>query len=461
MANEIENNSTFANSKPEPTESERIIQRIQNFKVGITPDQANSVSQILEKGLANGIFKLGELRTITSISEEINKGVIDYNSQVQIAQKRLSELQEQELVAKQTELAKRESEKAQELTDERQRRKKAEDEVRILKAQLEALSGVAGNVTQAPISVEQPHAPKETKPKSKAWEMIRAGRPHIDDAYDSDLSGTIKTEPKDDPDLVEAVTPDETTLSRREQVLMDPLSASENRGLYHHLKKEDATTTSVDKSFKEFVSELKEEDIDLPELNDLGEDLTSAIPQHRLKSTHYMEDTFEELEESQESDFKFVEEDEKTKPTFSGPKITGGNAPNIKAVVEEPKNVEAKVDKPIRQYDSEEELLADAQRRAEERKAQQEAEEEFEEVTIPSESELRAMTKNEIQNIAQTLGFTSVVSTLTKDKMVETFLSETEEFIQSLQDSGEFVSATDTDTEETKDGDDIRDGGYF
>lgn len=423
MANEIENKSTFADSKPEPTESERIIKRIQNFRVGITPDQATSVSQILEKGLSAGLFKLSELKTIISVNEEINKGVIDYNSQVKVAQQRLNELREEELVAKQVELARRETEKHDELAGERQRRKKAEDEVRILKAQLEALSGVAGNVTSAPVSVEQPHAPlKSDKPKSKAWEMIRAGRSEPEEVKSEDFITELKEE-------------DIADLGQDLPVVLDV--------------PEDA------KGISEFFEEVET----VQELADVADKL---VDEH-TELTRREQVLLDPLTASQkeESEFKFVEEDEKTKPTFSGPKITGGNAPNIKAVVEQPKNVEAKVDKPIRQYDSEEELLADAKRRAEERKAQQEAEEEFEEVTIPSESELRAMTKNEIQNIAQTLGFTSVVSTLTKEKMVETFLSETEEFIQSLQDSGEFVSATDTDTEKTKDGDDIRDGGYF
>lgn len=423
MANEIENKSTFADSKPEPTESERIIKRIQNFRVGITPDQATSVSQILEKGLSAGLFKLSELKTIVSVNEELNKGVIDYNSQVKVAQQRLNELQEEELVAKQVELARRETERHDELAGERQRRKKAEDEVRILKAQLEALSGVAGNVTSAPVSVEQPHAPlKSDKPKSKAWEMIRAGRSEPEEVKSEDFITELKEE-------------DIADLGQDLPVVLDV--------------PEDA------KGISEFFEEVET----VQELADVADKL---VDEH-TELTRREQVLLDPLTASQkeESEFKFVEEDEKTKPTFSGPKITGGNAPNIKAVVEQPKNVEAKVDKPIRQYDSEEELLADAKRRAEERKAKQEAEEEFEEVTIPSESELRAMTKNEIQNIAQTLGFTSVVSTLTKEKMVETFLSETEEFIQSLQDSGEFVSATDTDTEKTKDGDDIRDGGYF
>jgi TolA-binding protein len=386
MANEL-NQPTFSSEKPEPSEFDRITERINNFKVGLTPSNAQTVNTILEKGLSNGIFKLSEVDALVAIREEVNKGVIDYNTQVQVAQKRIQELQEEQLVVKQQELAKREAERSQELTDERQRRKKAEDEVRILKAQLEALSGVAGNVTQAPIPVEQPHAPKVEKPKSKAWDMIRAARPQVEEVEEeaNDLG-------QDLPTLEEIQIP------------------------------EDAKTV------KDFYEEVEKVSLD--------DELDAA-----------------------ESEFKFVEEDEETKPSFSGPKITGGNAPNLKAAVELAPSIQAKVDtekKSIKSFDSEEELLADAQARID---ASKESEEEFEEVTIPSESELRAMTKSEISDTAKVLGFESVNTNTTKDVMIENFIKETESFITNLQESGEFVSASETNDDNGKD--DIRDGGYF
>ena len=69
----------------------------------------------------------------------------------------------------------------------------------------------------------------------------------------------------------------------------------------------------------------------------------------------------------------------------------------------------------------------------------EQVEEEYEEVTIPSESELKSMTKAKINEIAVGLDF-DVPTSLTKNKMIESFLTQTDEFIQSLQDSGEFVS---------------------
>ena len=89
----------------------------------------------------------------------------------------------------------------------------------------------------------------------------------------------------------------------------------------------------------------------------------------------------------------------------------------------------------------------------------EEPEEEYEEITIPSESELKSMTKANIKSEADKLGF-DVPTSLTKTAMIETFKTQTDEFIQSLQDSGEFVSASDSsDDDESKD--DIKDGGYF
>ena len=87
----------------------------------------------------------------------------------------------------------------------------------------------------------------------------------------------------------------------------------------------------------------------------------------------------------------------------------------------------------------------------------QQQEDDYEEVTIPSESELKGMTKAEIAKQASTLGFESVTTSSTKDKMIENFLSETESFIEDLKESGEFVSASDGE----QDDETIRDGGYF
>ena len=86
--------------------------------------------------------------------------------------------------------------------------------------------------------------------------------------------------------------------------------------------------------------------------------------------------------------------------------------------------------------------------------------EETVEVTIPTESELKGMTKSKIQSEALTLGFTGVTTKDSKSKMIENFVTATEKFISDLQDSGEFVSLQE-DGEEDENPSDDRDGGYF
>ena len=86
-------------------------------------------------------------------------------------------------------------------------------------------------------------------------------------------------------------------------------------------------------------------------------------------------------------------------------------------------------------------------------------EEEYEEITIPTESELKKMTKSAIAEHAGVLDF-DIPTTLTKAKMIEKFMSEVEAYITNLQESGEFVSAT-TEEDEDADTDNHKDGGYF
>ena len=88
------------------------------------------------------------------------------------------------------------------------------------------------------------------------------------------------------------------------------------------------------------------------------------------------------------------------------------------------------------------------------------AEEETVEVTIPTESELKGMTKSKIRQEALGLGFEGVTTKDPKATMIENFVQATEKFISDLKDSGEFVSA---DEEESDDGEteNDRDGGYF
>ena len=85
-------------------------------------------------------------------------------------------------------------------------------------------------------------------------------------------------------------------------------------------------------------------------------------------------------------------------------------------------------------------------------------EEEYEEIVIPSRTELNRMKKNQINELAKDFEF-SVKMTDTKAVMIDDFLSQVDEYIADLQESGDFVSATTDD--EDGDTDNTKDGGYF
>ena len=85
-------------------------------------------------------------------------------------------------------------------------------------------------------------------------------------------------------------------------------------------------------------------------------------------------------------------------------------------------------------------------------------EEEYEEIVIPSRTELNRMKKNQINELAKDFEF-SVKMTDTKAVMIDSFLSQVDEYILQLQESGDFVSATTDD--EDGDTDNIKDGGHF
>ena len=78
----------------EPTEIERIQKRVSDFTVGLRPATAEaalaSMSMLLEKGL----IKVADLDAVISIREEINKGLIEYKTTVEVATKQMERAQQ-------------------------------------------------------------------------------------------------------------------------------------------------------------------------------------------------------------------------------------------------------------------------------------------------------------------------------------------------------------------------------
>ena len=353
-----EENKTFAEQVVEPTESERIRERITNYKAQISPQSVQIAQLLLEQHLKAGLVKTSELDAIIMLRDDLNKASIDYRTMMESNQKRLQQLAEEEqveLLEKQQQLKMAEEAK---LVDERTLIKNLQDKLAIAEAKLEALSGVEGNVAETPTIEEMPGVKvanpqinygKEEKKPTRAFEMARALNP----------------EPKVSDDAMKEAHDE-----------LDEFNA-----------KDEATK----KSFKEWEEEN----------GNVAEGTTTE---------------------------SFLDEVEKVEKENSAPVIS-------KAQVSEKQA---------------EDIVADEVDVVEE--------EEYEEIVIPSRTELNRMKKNQINELAKDFEF-SVKMTDTKAVMIDSFLSQVDEYILQLQESGDFVSATTDD--EDGDTDNIKDGGHF
>lgn len=436
MADEVK--SEFSQQiveQPQLSEYQLVQQRIQNYTIGITPNNAQTISTILEMGLQKGNFKLSELDSLVAIREEVGKGLIDYNTQVQVAQRRLQELQEEETANIVAEREKEQQELLDNMAGERQRRKSAEERLSNMeavllshgismdlnadgkiglvegqkqvdltddeKAQVNSIVQVEkDNIATQPNLQPKPKVPGKTSP---AFAVARAMNPVVEEPKQPvELELDVPTDAKGTKEFFEEVDRVESEVDELDQVEMDLID---------------------EEQFNEsFVSE---EDFTEEEKDFLDEELSE-------------EDIVEEL--------KVAEEDTTTEPTFP---ITGGNAPNLKGQIPAPQKVSAV-------YDSEEELLKAVQDKIDAKK-EEEVEEEYDEIVIPSSDELEGMTKKKIEEVSKGLGF-NVSTKDTKEDMIQSFQDQTTKLIEDLQDSGEFVNSTEQGDNEN---DDVRDGGYF
>ncbi len=468
--------STFQSEAVELSELERITQRLNTFTVGLKPANAEQVNQIMQKGLSAGNFKLDELDALVQIREQVNAGIIDYNTQVQVATKRIQELEQEELQKQKDLLARTLVEKDDLVTEERKLKKLAQQELKIvaeqnkiLQAQLEALSNVQNNVTSKPIQdlLDESRASAEMnasdRPKSKAWDMVRQARPD-EEPFVGEVKEQVAEAKKAFKDFEEEsvadteFTPQGDTLDSfydevervNEVAEADELLADEPHPSNDELMGEPDVDDDVEVGFADDFDEDEN-------FEDSADFYNGVSPEEALEDVNEkFEDTLESLEDS--------ETVPSTGQVTSKPVISGGNAPNIQAQVSEPENIVAPVEeekKTIPTFDTEEELIASVNAKV--NIIEDEAEEEYEEITIPSRSELESISKAEVQAEGDKLGFELSGS---KEEMVDQFEEQTEAFIASLQEDGDFISASETEEtrsdEEKKDGnDDVRDGGYF
>jgi len=485
---------TFESEQVQPTEMERLVDRMQNFSIGLTPATAQATLATVTRGLEQGMFKIEELDAIITIREEVNKGIIEYNGQMKQAQERMQVLQQEEVIKQQEEIANRIERERVKVRDERQLRKSTQDRLKLMEDAL-AKAGItidldgdgviglpAGEVATPLTQTEQqrvdqivadtpaPTPAPAPKPTSGAFKLARMMNPSEEPVVplDTPQSHTVIPSPvetnkpisenEEFVGQIEAAKKSFAEFVEPKEVILEPTT----------IIPEDANTSTED--FLEEV-ELVATMNDLEE-KETEEDYLESFPSlANISSGVSSEDQMEmDLIDEEEFNASFDMEDELAVPVeddtvpfptldigyeSSKPVVSGGNAPNLKASVPTAPTITAPVleenDVVLKQSDIkvfEEDLTEPV-----------EDEDEYEEISIPSPSELNVMTKSGILKEADKLGFEL---TGTKNQMIEQFSEQTEAFIAQLQEDGEFLSASDTDEGVEDDGDENnRDGGYF
>lgn len=451
MADELNTESTFAQEQAEPSESDRIRERIQNYTVGITPEAAQANTSILENSLRKGVFGLGDLGAVEALNKQLVEGLSDYQNQVTMAQRRLQELATDEALAKQEELTRREDQWKVKIADERQLRKSLQDRIVTLEAQLAStgqaplatihaddVSGIVKveetNIADAPLK-EEPKA--EPKAPSKAWDVVRAINP---DTRSTSEQLQDDLEPIPDPEVDEIVLDSEYGADEVHTAIEESLAgvSADDFASVDPTQTEDSIvgwdangspvyeTADADMDYSgAFESDVEESFAD-----------TAIEPARPFVTSSNAPSNIHPTEHDESDDLELLKQTE-VMMDEGGP-VTNGDT--ITAVVDEPDTVRTSLGKVKMIQETPEE-------------------DEYDEISIPSASELDRLTKKQIKAEADKLGFSANVKH-SKPKMIESFTTQTENFISELQESGDFVSASDTD-EGDKDEDTVRDGGFF
>ena len=421
-------NKTFAEqsvTEPELSESDRIRKRIQEYKASLSPNTLQVIQIMLETQLKSGLMKPGDLDALVMLRDEVNKAQIEYNTQVQNAQRRLEDLSATEMAEK----VAAEEKKIKDIVDsrdaERARRKNVEDRLAQMEAVL-ASHGISMDLNQdGVVGLTEGQVADELTEEEQAQvdEMIQVEKDNI------------TSKPSRAFQVARALNP-EPNVSDEDMAKANEI-ADEYEDSDFGYSPQSETTFTINPELNEKVEQTKksfkewEEENGHPTNDDLAEMQTEFDFKPSGTTTESFMDEVERVQEVADAD-----EELSSAPVVSAGQVNDEQAEQL--AEENPEFILSR--ESVKMID-------------------EEPEEEYEEVTIPSESELKSMTKAQINQVAVGLNF-DVPTSLTKNKMIESFLVQTEEFIQSLQDSGEFVSASDSD----EDGDDktnIKDGGYF
>lgn len=418
---------TFASEvTSEKSESQRIRERIQTYQAGISPNSLQVIAVLLEQQLKAGLVKSTDLEALVMLRDEVNKATIDYRTMMEREQKRLQDLMVEEAEQKQIELAQRENAFNQKLADERQLRKTTQDRLAQMEAVLKS-HGISmdldgdGQVGLAEGQEERTLTPEE---QAEVDRLLQESKDAVS-VHKDNIAPAPLNKPKSRAfEMARALNP-------------EPISEDEEL-----VEKVEETK----KSFKEWEEANAETqlELDIPvdaKGTDEFEQEVANVIDEQMKAAADLEINDEDYDEV--PDLRIAEEDTASTPSL--PEISDGQVSPENATVLKTDKVKV-IEETPEGWDANGSPVVE----------EPEAEEEYEEITIPSESELKSMTKKQIAEAATELGFDVSVSS-PKATMISSFTEQTEEFIASLQDSGEFVSAETTDNDE----EDNKDGGYF
>lgn len=488
----------------QPTEIERIQNRVQDFKVGLKPNTAQAALSSIQILLSKGLIKVEELDAIISIREEINTGLIEYETTVKSAQMDMERAQQNLLIEQQAERQRVLDEKDTQIEDERLLRKSTQDK---LEGSMNRLAQMEAVLKSHGINMDlDGDGVIGLKDGQVADTLSASEQAEVDsivEGYDANGSPTTEV-PQTQPDPNH-----QTSGAFKLARMMNPIEEGANGTTAEDLDNIPPPVTN-DSTLQEKIEETSEafrkyeesqEDMPPQVAGGLiaGEDTESFLDEvdrvQEVADIDAMSDT--EEEESFESEWAEPTLDigyDKPQPTIeemdgvekvsdltrrervlldplgasersdeiqaeipkpqnvSAPVITGGNAPSItKEHLADGVYVE-------KEEIGENDVVVSADNiKTIENYEDLEAEEEFEEVVIPNRTDLEGMTKKEILASAGNLSF-DVDSKLTKPLMIDSFESQANALIEELTAGESFESIT----EETVDGDDDRrDGGYF
>ena len=464
-------------SIPEPTEIERIQNRITNFTVGLKPATAEAALASMSILLSKGLLKMEELDAAISIREEINKGLIDYQTAIQIAQKDMEVAQQNLLIQQQEERQKVLAEKDTQIEDERLLRKRTQDNLEHQMnraAQMEAVLKSHG--INIDLDGDGVVGLKEGQVADTLSATEQAEVDNIVHGYDANGSPTTETVSTGKPSgafklarmmnpieegangtTAEDMTPPVTNDPALQEKIEDTAEAfKEYEESKYVVPPQVAGGLIAGEDTESFLDEVDrvQEVADIDEMTDTEEEESFesewSEPTLDIGYDSPKDDTFDmtrrekvlldPLSASQRSDE--IQAEIPKPQNVSAPIITAGNAPNI--VREELADGVFIERENIKSFAEQEDLVT-------------EDEEEFEEVVIPNRTDLEGMTKKQILESAGNLSF-EVDSKLTKPLMIDSFESQANSLIEELTAGESFESIT----EETVDGDDDRrDGGYF